>query len=267
MSLPEKFIIPEDRIPKPWSQGLYGCCVAASITKVLEVINYLKTGTYTMFSKFYVYGRHNWPGKTGDGMDYNYTLNSLLEKGTVPEEMCPIKDEMPDIVERLKALPNIEELDKEAEKTKIKGYTKFLSNAKFTNDVKQLLYDKQMPLVGDMTGKNHSTVVVGWDGNKFIYQNHNGKDKLYKGSFNEIYYIEGYLDEAIPELGDTESVKPEEPIALPEPTEIPDILAVLYSAGIITNVELWTKKCETDVNVYWLCRKAAKYVIEKGEKI
>ena len=26
---------------------------------------------------------------------------------------------------------------------------------------------------------------------------------------------------------------------------------------IITNGELWMKKCEEDINVYWLCRKMA----------
>ena len=194
--LPEKFTIPEDRIPKPWSQGVYNCCVATSITKVLEVIEYVKTGKYTPLSKFYVYGRHNESYITDGGMNYDYALTRLLERGSVPEEMCPIKDEMPVIVERLAALPNINELDKEAEKTKIKSYKKFISKAGFMDEVKNLLFNNQMPLVGAMVGKRHSVVIVGWDGDKLLYHDHNGRSTLYKGRCNEAYYLEGDFEMA-----------------------------------------------------------------------
>ena len=38
---------------------------------------------------------------------------------------------------------------------------------------------------------------------------------------------------------------------------INDIVWELSNAGIITDSALWVKKCEEDVNVYWLCRKMA----------
>lgn len=194
MTLPKKYTIPSDRIPKPWSQGAYDCCVAASITKVLEVINYLKTGTYTMLSKGYTYGRHSRPDKTQGGMDYNYTIPHLMLQGTVPEEMCPLMDELPDIMHRLDALPNIAEIDKEAEKTKIQGFAKIKGDIHFYENVKKCLYEKQMPLVGNMVGKRHCTVIVGWDGDNLLYQDHNGSDRLIKGRFNEAYYLEGGID-------------------------------------------------------------------------
>ena len=72
---PEKFRIPNDQIPKAWSQGVYDCCVMTSFVKVLEVINYVKTGKYTMLSKGYAYGRHSNPNfknfKHGGGGDYD----------------------------------------------------------------------------------------------------------------------------------------------------------------------------------------------------
>ena len=195
IKLPERFVIPADRIPRPWSQGFYDCCVAASITKVLEVINYVKTGKYVMFSKGYVYGRHNRPTKTKGGMDYQYTLNSLLTKGTVPEEMCSIMDEMPDIMHKLEALPNIAELDREAEKTKIKSFTKVKGGAELHDNVKRILFEKQMPLVGNMVGKRHCTVICGWDGQYLLFHDHKGReatpDDLCRGRFNEVYYLEG----------------------------------------------------------------------------
>ena len=74
---PEKFRIPNDRIPKPWSQGTYDCCVMASFVKVLEVLY------ETKLSKGYAYGRHSNPNfkgfKSGGGGDYDYIANCLLK--------------------------------------------------------------------------------------------------------------------------------------------------------------------------------------------
>lgn len=190
-TLPNKFIIPEHRIPVAWSQGPYDCCVAASITKVLEVINFEKTGIYTIFSKGYTYGTHSRPDKTQGGMDYDYTIPRLMMAGTVPESMCPIIDEIPDICEKLAALPNINDLDRKAEKTAIIGFRKIKGDLNFYDNVKQCLYEHQMPLVGNMVGKRHCAVIVGWDGDKLLYHDHRGTDDIFKGRFNEAYYLDG----------------------------------------------------------------------------
>ena len=194
-NLPSKFTIPKDRIPKPWKQGVYDCCVAASITKVLEVINYVRTGTYIMLSKGYVYGRHNRPDKRQGGMDHEYTIPKILERGSVPEEMYPHMNEMPNIMDDVAKHPDIAELDKAAEETKIKAFTQFKGNIYFYDNVKKCLYEHQMPLVGNMVGKRHSVVIVGWDGDKLLYHDHDGSDKFYKGKFNEAYYLDGGIEE------------------------------------------------------------------------
>lgn len=74
-----KFILPKDRIPKAFNQDKVdesgklitniGSCVACSFTKILEVINYVKTGEYIELSKGYMYGRNNYPDKRSDGMN------------------------------------------------------------------------------------------------------------------------------------------------------------------------------------------------------
>lgn len=256
MILPKKFMIPESRIPRAISQVPYDDCVAVTLTKIIEIIEKEKTGVYRNYSVGYMYGRNNDPKKKGTGMDYSYVLPMLRERGTVPEEMCPIIDEYPAIRKKLAALPNIKELDKEAEKTRIAGWCKMPGTAKFKETLRGYLYDYQMPMVGDVAGKSHCVVVVGWDGDEFIYQEHDEKGTLKTGDLNEAYYISGYLEN---------KVKPE-PVELPEPTTIHEILAVLVSAGIVTNVDLWSRVCDTDVNTYWLCRKMAKFVIEKGVK-
>ena len=45
-----------------------------------------------------------------------------------------------------------------------------------------------------------------------------------------------------------------------ELTEIADIISVLNKADIITDIPLWTEKCNKDINVYWLCRKMANKI-------
>lgn len=47
---------------------------------------------------------------------------------------------------------------------------------------------------------------------------------------------------------------------LKEVTEINDIVWELGNAGIISDTELWMKKCSDDINVYWLCRKTANKI-------
>lgn len=191
MTLPEKYTIPKERIPKAWSQGVYNCCVAASITKVLEVINYLKTGKYVMFSKGYVYGKHSRPDKTQGGMDYIYAMEMLLKYGTVPEEMYSEMDEIPNIIDKVNSRSD---LNKEAEKTRIKSYTRIKGDIHFYENVKKYLYEYNMPLVANMVGKRHCTVVVGWDGDNLLYHDHKGTDKLYEGRFNEAYYLDGDIE-------------------------------------------------------------------------
>ncbi len=44
---------------------------------------------------------------------------------------------------------------------------------------------------------------------------------------------------------------------LKEVTEVNDIIWELGNAGIISDAVLWIKKCNEDINVYWLCRKMA----------
>ena len=193
---PEKYMIPEDRIPKQWSQGPYGCCVAASITKVLEVINYIKTGTYTMMSKGYVYAKHNPPEKSEFGMYSDYAIEKLLEYGSVPEEMFPIMDEPPYILKKLNALPNVEELNEFAKRYKIKSYSYIRGDIYKTENIKKFLYEHNMPLVGEYKQPRnlHSVCIVGWDGDKFIVQGHDN-GSLYKTKISYAWYLDGGIED------------------------------------------------------------------------
>lgn len=198
MVLPDKFIIPKCRIPQPFSQGVYNDCVAITLTKILEVINFIKSGAYVFLSKGYMYGRNNRPEKNSGGMDYTFTLNKLLERGTVPHELCPERDEIPVICQKLAQRDDIEKLDKLAENTKINSWTKIEGNVQKFENIKKFLYEKNIPLAGNMTGRiQHCVVIVGWDGNNILYQEHN-KDQDIKSishtKFNAAYYIDGGIE-------------------------------------------------------------------------
>ena len=147
-----------------------------------------------MLSKGFTYGAHSRNDKTQGGMDYTYALNSLMKHGTVPEIMYSELDEIPSIIDKIKNHPNKIQLYKEAEKTKINNYIKINGDIYFYDNVKKLLYEKQMPLVGNMVGKRHCTVIVGWDGNQLLYIDHDGSDRIIKGKFNEAYYLDGGID-------------------------------------------------------------------------
>lgn len=207
---PDKFTIPKDRIPHAFPQGAIGACVACSITKVLEVINYIKTGEYVEFSKGYVYGRHNAPWKKKEGMDYEHAFNSLLERGSVPADMCTLYDEMPDIREKVFALENFAELEKEAEKTKIKAWEKIVGNIYKFENIKKYLYEHQVPLIGHKSGKTpHYVVICGWDGEKLLYQDHDVTGKVRPLSHKSITYA-FYLDGGIEEKAEEKPIEVQE---------------------------------------------------------
>lgn len=45
--------------------------------------------------------------------------------------------------------------------------------------------------------------------------------------------------------------------------EITEIIGCLCGVGIISDIALWKEKCMNDANVYWLCKKTAKYIKNK----
>jgi hypothetical protein len=145
-----------------------------------------------MFSKGYTYGKHSRPDKTQGGMDYGYAMNMLLKYGTVSEDMYSEMDEIPIIIDKVNRRSD---LDKEAEKTRIKSYTRIKGDIHFYENVKKYLYEYNIPLVGNMVGKRHCTVIVGWEGNNLLYHDHKGSDRLTTGKFNEAYYLDGDIEE------------------------------------------------------------------------
>jgi len=212
-----KYILPQSRLPKAFNQNVVnedgkvitqvGSCVACTFTKILEVINYVKTGKYVDLSKGYMYGRNNYPTKRQPGMMEEYTLNILLERGTVPLEMCRDYTELPDIRDILEAREDITKLDKEAEKLKLLRWENISGNnsKQLFENVKAYLQKYEMPLAGTIKkyeGEKHSVVIAGYDDagydDAYIYfHNHKGKDDLERvkyDKFSKAYYLDGGID-------------------------------------------------------------------------
>ena len=201
-----KFLIPSDRIPKPFNQDIVaenrklitsvGSCAACTLTKILEVLNYIKTGEYTYLSKGYMYGRNNYPGKKNPGMQVQYTLDILLKRGSVPANLCVEYAEVPDIINKIKNRPDLDELDKIAEDYKIKSWENIGKQNLFKN-VKKYLEEKQIPLavkIASWKGEPHSVVAVGYEDDYILWQDHDGTDEIHRlpyKRFTEAYYLEG----------------------------------------------------------------------------
>lgn len=196
----------EGRIPKAFNQDLpdtdVGSCVACTFTKILEVISYVKTGEYTELSKGYMYGRNNYEGKKNPGMSEEYTLDVMLKRGSVPVSICSDYDEIPDIVEILEKRSDLAELDKEAEKYRLKGWENISCNnskERFLK-IKEYLQKYEMPLAGTIKkykGEKHSVVIVGYDGDYILFHNHTGSDEIEKVKydlFSKAYYLDGGLE-------------------------------------------------------------------------
>lgn len=201
MMLPEKFTIPEGRIPRAFDQGMVGSCPAVTFTKILEVINYVKTGEYVELSKGYMYARNNDPKKISPGMHEEKTLDILKTRGSVPAELCKDYAEIPEIIKTVNARADIEILDRIAENYKIKAWEKIPGTAKKFQMIKEYLYKYQMPLAGHMPryrGEPHEAVICGWDGDCIIWQNHDKTGELRRiehSRFNYAFYLDGGIEE------------------------------------------------------------------------
>ncbi|MEE0867863.1 MAG: hypothetical protein UIL37_06140, partial [Clostridia bacterium] len=149
----DKFILPKERIPKPFSQStsnnMVGSCAACSLTELLEVYLYKVTGQYVYLSKGYTYGRNNYPHKRTPGMSFSYALPLMLERGTVPEYICNTYGEFPEIAKELEKREDILSLDEIARSIKFKSFKSIFgkNSREMFENVKAYLQSTNMPVL------------------------------------------------------------------------------------------------------------------------
>ena len=203
----DKFMLPKERLPRPFRQNIYkggklyssvGSCVACTFTRILEVINYLKTDTYVNLSVGYMYGRHNRKDKQGGGMNERLVLDELMQSGTVPESMCSDYCEFPEIKNILESRADLAELDEAAREYKINGWTDISGSgfkARFEY-IKKYLTVYGLPLAGRTRkcGENHECLIVGFDGDYILWLDHDGTDKIHSSKYDKFtaaFFIDG----------------------------------------------------------------------------
>lgn len=201
----DKFLLPKARLPRPYQQNIYkngklsstvGSCAACTFTRILEVINYLKTGVYTNLSVGYMYGRHNRADKKNGGMNERLVLDELLRFGTVPESICNDYGEMPEIKTRIESRADLPQLDKAAEEYKIAAWDD-ISTGKLES-VKKYLNTYGLPLAGrtKKLGENHLCLIVGYDSDNFLWLDHDGAEDIHTSrysKFTAVYFLDGGL--------------------------------------------------------------------------
>lgn len=186
VDLPNKYILPEDRIPPVTNQLTTSMCVAFATAGLLRIFNRMEINEDYPLSPAYIYTQCR--KHTGEGMFMNTTLDLLIEKGCCKFEEFPDVYDVPDILERAKEVVT-DELKEKAKNLRIKGYAGYLyaSRERNTECIKKALYENQYPILVSTddfgNGARHAVLIIGWDDDKgkFIILNSWGENYGDKG--------------------------------------------------------------------------------------
>lgn len=190
VELPSDFVLDKELIPDVRDQGSVNSCVGFSTTNILQIFNQIETGKRERFSAGYVYGKCRDDEDDFEGMVIESTLDYLIKTGACLEEDFPINEEMPDIREKVKNRPD---LDEKAEPYHIEGYEVYayaLKEKKY-EAVKKALYEFRVPILADtdFPGGSHAVCVIGWDDKKRTFTILNSWGKSWSGDgIGEISY-------------------------------------------------------------------------------
>lgn len=187
IEIPEKFMLPQDRIPTCRNQKTTGQCTAFATAGILEILNYLETGERTLFSTTYIYGRHRKEGlRSTWGMYVSELMRYLVFLGSVPNDMMPQLYENPEAYDLVRN-SDLNALDAVATKTHISSYIKLTDLHgqidKTVLNIKKALLKYQIPIFGDikMDGAGHAICIIGWDEKYIYYMNSWGENYGDKG--------------------------------------------------------------------------------------
>jgi hypothetical protein len=239
IKIPEKFMLPEDRIPTCRNQGTTGQCAAFATAGILEILNYLETGERRLFSTTYIYGRHRKSSlRTVEGMFVSSLMKHLTLLGSIPNDMMPQIWENPNAYD-LVHNSNLKELDEIAQKTHIATYIKLKDKHgnidKSIQNIKAALFEYSIPVFGDikMDGAGHAICIVGWDKNYIYYMNSWGTSYGDKGicKFKPEKLRDAYL------LLDAKNAPVFPFVDVPEDHWAYHAISRCYGAGIINGID------------------------------
>lgn len=173
--VPEKYILPKERLPVVTNQGTTWACVAFALAEILSVFNLNEFGELERFSEGFIYGYNR--EASYKGMYPQKTLDIMRKTGSVPTKYFSKLYEMPELREDILKDPKLTKLIEVAQKYKIKGYVGFLRGE--IEEVKQALFSSQTPIFAISEryfGGSHAIIIVGWDKDGWIIQNSWGEN-------------------------------------------------------------------------------------------
>lgn len=190
VDLPSEFILDKELIPDVRNQGTVNSCVGFATTNILQILNQIETGKRERFSAGYVYGKCRDDEDDFEGMVVESTLDHLIKTGACFESDFPINEEMPDIREKVKNRPD---LDEKAKPYHIAGYEVYayaLKEKKY-EAVKKALYQFRVPILADTDFSigSHAVCIIGWNEKKRTFTIVNSWGESWSGDgIGEISY-------------------------------------------------------------------------------
>lgn len=170
-------------MPRVKNQGKVGSCVAHSLSIVIEYYNKKQYNEDTEMSVGYIYGNRGLLDYQGEGMITHSAIANVCAEGDVPNVLFPFNEEVPRIIEQVKARKD--NLEASAEPFRFTSYFK----VKTVDEIKTALikgcpvvfaidWYKDMKvqdgvLVSDFKeqGSGHCMVIYGWDERGWKFQN------------------------------------------------------------------------------------------------
>ena len=168
--LPEKFMLPADRIPDCRDQGKNEICIAMAITAVFQVLYRIKTGEWKQFSPSW--GAAVWRSD----VDAQKNMKGLTLKSAIPKSIeigAVLTDDFPDLCQNPEAYEYVKthpELWDKCIKL-IDGFEEVKgSKAEKIEAIKEALIKYQIPIVAAVKDKpdDHCVPVIGWDNGKGV---------------------------------------------------------------------------------------------------
>lgn len=187
---PEEYEIPRENTGTLKNQGNIGACVAETCVQIAEEWYKRQFGIQEEHSEGYFYGINRNSYSTSEGMVPSSAMEFWTKNGSIPKKKFDILIEMPEMKKILEKYP---ELQEEAKKYKLKGFTRLRTIGTSTKDmqIKDALTKYQYGLVAispaGFTGGSHCIQLTGWNDktDKYKFKNSWGKNYCDNG-FSEI---------------------------------------------------------------------------------
>lgn len=202
-TLPDEYILPEDRIPDIYDQGDVGACVGFSTCSCAES-HFRRFGDTTRLSPGFTYCRKECRGNyEGYGLYADYALKGLIKIGFVPYMLYPILKEVPEGLELAAERDDLLEAGKERKPSGYAGLAYALEDKTWENIRRALAIDNSALLIIShdyFNGGSHAVMGIG-------YTNKSGKKKgryvTFQNSWGKNWSVDGrseipvgYVDEA-----------------------------------------------------------------------